>query len=305
MESTQDYIAALHIGVLKHFKNPQKYRRVFNKLQRHGYAETSLYRVVAQHCEENDVHPDNMLKEFCSAIEAAEKNALALHNTSKYYFLEGSVSEIKMTKEDRELFMCPDCHHITNKQRKHANYGTCDPCGKARAKAYYDDQKKNKPTKMNAEQAALHQANQNFQRKQLAKKQLGLDGNNSVTDKELEQVRAIQHHQEAPVQPPEPVQEVEITQPAIPDLTPYMEDTEDYMEEPKVIPKEDPYINLSTSQSIGHDMEMTIKLPFTKITHLLDLIGDYIIEEKPVDAKAGECAKCKELEELEAATRPD
>ncbi len=133
----------------------QAYGFIRRKLaDKQGVSEIALYSAVAEHLEENDIHPSKYINEMIALIEGVSENLFMIKTDDKFSYLRSSFSAINLenSPESKGQFLCSKCYTI--KQPKdlspHKNYKhTCEPCyrdeSKASAKRYQKKIKEQPP----------------------------------------------------------------------------------------------------------------------------------------------------------------
>ena len=120
---------------------PQSYGATRRKLiERQGISEIALYSAVAEHLEENDIHPSKYVNEMLELLQDISDNLFVIKTKDNYTFLRSSFSAISLenSPESKNKFLCNKCFTIKNENEKckKPNYkNCCTPCYKDEAKA--------------------------------------------------------------------------------------------------------------------------------------------------------------------------
>ncbi len=120
---------------------PQSYGATRRKLiEKQGISEIALYSAVAEHLEENDIHPKKFVNEMLELLQDISDNLFVIKTKDNYAFLRSSFSAISLenSPESKNKFLCNKCFTIKNENEKSKkpNYkNCCTPCYKNEAKA--------------------------------------------------------------------------------------------------------------------------------------------------------------------------
>ncbi len=132
----------------------QSYGHMRKKLiSKQGISEIALYSAVADHLEENDIHPSKYIDDMQSLLELISENMFIIKTDNRFTYLRNRFASINMenSPESKGQFLCSRC--FTTKQDKerapHANYKhSCATCYKSLAKEnsqrYQERKKKEK-----------------------------------------------------------------------------------------------------------------------------------------------------------------
>ncbi len=130
---------------------PQTYGAIRRKLiDRQGISEIALYSAVAEHLEENDIHPTKYIDEMCALLAEVSDNLFAIKTNDNYSFLRSSFSAINLegSPESKGQFLCNKCFSVKNSSDRceKPNYkNSCTPCYKEESKKSakrYNERKK-------------------------------------------------------------------------------------------------------------------------------------------------------------------
>ena len=140
--------------------NPVAYSHIRRKLmEKQGVSEIALYSAVAEHLEENDIHPESYIDEMQTLMNEVSENIFFIKTSDEYSYLRRSFGAISMegSPESKGEFLCIKCYAIKSSSERSTkpNYkNCCQQCYKAAAKEssirYAQKQKEKKAELANA-----------------------------------------------------------------------------------------------------------------------------------------------------------
>ncbi len=130
---------------------PQIYGHIRKRLMgKQGISEIALYSAVADHLEENDIHPAKYVDDMIILLELISENMFIIKTDDRFAYLRDRFASISMedSPESKGQFLCNRCF-ITKHDRErapHKHYKTsCEPCyrllSKESSKRYQEKRK--------------------------------------------------------------------------------------------------------------------------------------------------------------------
>ena len=249
---------------------PQSYGAMRRRLtDSQGVSEIALYSAVAEHLEENDIHPSKYVTDMWQLLLGTSDNLFFLKTEDRFSYLRNAFSSINMdnSPESKGQFLCMKCYTIKSNPERcgRKNYkNVCSPCYKAESKM----------------------ASRRYtEKKKIEKQEQALNPTPEPKPEPKPEPELISELE--PVSVPEPLS---VTEPQIPAQQVYAQTMKSIEVEP--------YIEIESITGDGNDTIVSITCDTLKLAELLLLLDPFLTSPKKRQAKAEAEAEAQEKAEL-------